>query len=307
MDSESLKSYWYVICNPSSGGGIKQKKIDQISISLKNNKIPHKFIKTSFAHHEEELVQKAIYQGYIQFICIGGDGTVHHIINGIMKQKFIDSKKLKLAVIPCGTGNDWVKNYKIPKDPEQAIRLIKNNKLVFQDIGKINLVNEQKEFFFNNAAGIGFDAYVVKNLHYFKKWGSLAYLLAALASFSSFQKTQLSYSIDSIDHESDVFMITLGICKYSGGGMRLTNYKNHKEEYLDLTLIKNISFLRVLCQILRLYNGKINKVKETQCSNIQNFKLDKNTEYYIQADGELIGKGKAIIHVKAKAIQLVIP
>lgn len=307
MVSESLKSYWYIICNPASGGGIKQKKIDQIESSLKNHKIPYQFIQTNFAHHEEELVQKAIHQGYIKFICIGGDGTIHHIINGIMKQEFINSKQIKLAVIPSGTGNDWVKNYKIPKDPEKAIRLITKNKLIYQDIGKISLIDEQKDFFFNNAAGIGFDAYVVKNLHSFKKWGSAAYLLAALTSFRSFKKTKLSYAIDSVSYESEVFMIALGICKYSGGGMQLTDYKNHKKEYLDLTLIKNISFFRVLIQIIKLYNGKIKKVKETQCSNIQNFNLHNNKEYYIQADGELIGKGNVSIQIKSKAIQLIIP
>ena len=92
MEAKSIKKYWYTIFNPTSGGGLKQNKIDRILSCLKESKIPYEFSITQYPHHEEELVQTAIGQGYIKFICIGGDGTIHHMINGIMKQKKIDTK-----------------------------------------------------------------------------------------------------------------------------------------------------------------------------------------------------------------------
>lgn len=307
METESLYTCWYTICNPTSGGGIKQHKIDRILSYLKEYQISYQFTTTQYPHHEEELVQIAIQQGYSKFICIGGDGTIHHMINGIMKQKHTDTKHIKLAVLPTGTGNDWVKNYNIPKDPRKAIQLIQNDKSIFQDIGKITLTDENKVAFFNNVAGIGFDAFVVKNLSLYRKWGSLAYLIAALSSFNSFKKNKISYSIDSDEMESYIFLFSIGICRFSGAGMQFTDFKNHQHGYFDFTMIKTITLFSVITQILKLYNGKINEVRETDCFHIKELKLHRNDSCYIQADGELIGKGNAVFKLIPNAIQLIIP
>ena len=307
METESLDTCWYTIYNPTSGGGLKQNKIDRILFYLKEYQISYQFTTTQYPHHEEELVQTAIQQGYSKFICIGGDGTIHHMINGIMKQTHSDTKHIKLAVLPTGTGNDWVKNYNIPKDPKKAIQLIQNDKSTFQDIGKITLTDENKVAFFNNAAGIGFDAFVVKNLSLYRKWGSLAYLVAALSSFSSFKKSQISYSMDSVKMNSYIFLFSIGICRFSGAGMQFTDFKNHKNGYFDFTLIKSITLLSVITQILKLYNGKISTVKEVTCFHMKEFKMYQNDSCYIQADGELIGKGNAIFKLLPNAIQFIIP
>ena len=306
MEKDLKVEHWYTICNPTAGGGLKQNKIDRILEYLDLHQIPFKFITTEYPHHEELLVKKAVEQGYTRFICIGGDGTIHHMINGIMKQKIINTNKIKFAVIPTGTGNDWVKNYMIPKDFRKAVQLIANQKCIIQDIGRVTVLDESKEVYFNNAAGIGFDAFVVKRLPIFKKWGSMAYLITALVCLKSFRTNRMRYSIDRNIKVSDIFMISLGIGKYSGGGMQLTDYKNHRNHYFDMTKIESISMWRVVSQILKLYNGQINKVKETKCYHAKSVKLIENESFYIQADGELIGKGKAIFEVLPKAIQFVI-
>lgn len=307
MENLSIKSCWYTIFNPTSGGGISEKKLDKILHIFKLSGISYKIIPTQYAHQEEELIQTAIQKGYINFICIGGDGTIHHMINGIMKQKYTDSSQIRLAVIPTGTGNDWVKNYNIPRDMKKAIRIILNNKTIFQDIGKIVLLENNKEFFFNNAAGIGFDAFVVKRIPLFKKWASLAYLVAGLTSYSSFKKSKITYTIDSKRFTSDIFLMSIGLCRYAGGGMQLTDFKNHKNGYFDFTFIKSIRLFRIIVNILKLYNGRINDLTEIDCQHIKNLSLSNNNTSFIQADGELIGKGDARFELLPKAIQFIIP
>ena len=305
MQTESLDKSWYTIFNPTSGGGMGHKKISRILSYLTQYNIAYKFIETQYPHHEELLVQKAIKKGYSKFICIGGDGTIHHMINGIMKQDYLDSDRIQVAVIPIGTGNDWIKNYQIPTNPEQAIKLIKKNKSILQDIGKIHVHTDNKIAYFNNAAGVGFDAFVVKNLSSFKKFGSLAYIIAALTCFKSYKNSTLSYTIDSVKEESSLFLFSIGICKYAGAGMQLTDFINHKKGFFDLTVIKSISFPDIIKQISKLYTGRISTVKQAQCSRIQKIKLHKNNSFYIQADGELIGKGEATIEILPNAIRFI--
>ena len=301
-----MNTTWYIIINPTSGGGKAKKKIKNILNIISHHNLIVKTVSTQYPHHEEELVEKAIKLGYYNFICVGGDGTIHHMINGIMKQKHVDSSQIKLAVIPTGTGNDWVKNYNIPKNPKKAIQVINKGNSIYQDIGKITLLNNKKEFYFNNAAGIGFEAYVVKNIDQYKKWGSLAYLIAALFSFKSYIDGNYKVSLDDKIYESSFFLISLGICKYSGAGMQLTNYKAHKTGYFDVNLIKSISLIKVIKNIFKLYNGEINKVKEVTCLHAKELKIHGNTSSYIQADGEIIAKGDFCISLIPKAIQFIV-
>ena len=306
METKSIQIDWYIIFNPTSGGGNGQKKINHILFLLNKYTLGYKIITTQYAHQEEILVQTAIEKGFRNFICIGGDGTIHHMINGIMKQTFINSNEIKLAVIPTGTGNDWIKNYGISKDIDKAIKLIQKQKCIHQDIGKISLPDVNQEVYFNNAAGIGFDAFVVKHITSYKKWGSLSYLIAALISLKKYIPGILTYSIDSVKNNSSIFLISLGICRYSGSGMQLTDFNHHKKGYFDITLINSISIFRVITNIFSLYNGNINRIKETKCARIKEIEIHTNKSCFIQADGELIGQGKAKFTLVPEAIQFVI-
>lgn len=301
-----MNNTWYIIFNPTSGGGKSKHKLNTIIALFHQYKLKSTTVCTQYPHHEEVLVKEAIKEGFTQFVCVGGDGTIHHMVNGIMKQPYIESYKIKLAVIPIGTGNDWVKNYSIPRKMEKAVQLIQNNNYLLQDIGKATLLENNKQVFFNNAAGIGFDAYVVKNIYKYKKWASLAYLFAALFSYKSYKNGRFTVITDYQKVDTEVFLIAIGICKYSGGGMQLTDYKHRKKNYFDVTLIKSIKLSKVILNISKLYNGHINHLKEVECFHTQEFKIIGNTSSYIQADGELLGQGDARIRIIPKAIQFVI-
>jgi len=301
---------WFTIVNPTSGNGKSLKKLNLIKKYFKKYKITVTIILTEYTHHEKILVKQAIKEGFTKFISVGGDGTLHHIVNGIMQQNIIQTNLIKVAVIPVGTGNDWVKTYQIPNKIEQAISLIKKENTIYQDIGKIKIFNNNNNItYFNNLAGIGFDGFIVKRISTYKKLGSIAYLLGGLTSFFTYKKSNLIVYIGNTKIESKIFMISVGLCKYSGGGMQLTDYKNHKNGLFDITLIKNITLKKVLIHIKKLYNGKIIHLKEVE--NIQEesikIKVLQKPLPYIQADGELLGQGSLEISIIKNAIQFVVP
>jgi len=130
--------------------------------------------------------------------------------------------------------------------------------------------------------------------------------MAALFSFKTYNNGNYKLSLDNKNYESSIFLISLGICKYSGAGMQLTNYKAHKTGYFDVNLIKSISLIKVIKNIFKLYNGEINEVKEVTCLHAKELKVNGNTSSYIQADGELIAKGDFSITLIPKAIQFII-
>ncbi|MGI9531123.1 diacylglycerol/lipid kinase family protein [Lutimonas sp.] len=305
-NQSKMTDIWYTIFNPASGSGNHKKRIDSIKRLLTNSHLKYNFISTKYAHHEELLVQKAIKKGYRKFICIGGDGTLHYMVNGVMKQDLVHTNKITIAVIPSGTGNDWIKTYGISSNPTKAIQTIVNNKCKHQDIGRISLATPKNVVFFANTAGIGFDAYVVKNINKYEKWGSLSYIIAAVVGLKYFKPSTLIVQTSDKIYDAELFLLSVGLCKYSGSGMQLTHFKNHQTGFFDITYISKIKRRTVLKNILKLYFGGIHTLKESQCFIEKNIDIEKNTSSFIQADGELIGSGNLHIQLIPNAIQFIV-
>lgn len=296
---------WFLIVNPNAGNKNFKKSWNKIKYLLKLKNIQYSFAFTKYTKHETILIKEVIKKGYRNIISVGGDGTLHHVVNGIMTQRYIKTSEMKLGIIPLGTGNDWIKTYNIPNSIEKSIDIIKKNSTIFQDIGCITLQNGKKEYF-NNLGGIGYDGYVVKNLNYLKKIGSLAFLLSGLYSLFSYKKNKYSISIKNKTIQEKCLMIIFGICKYSGGGLRITENPNPTDGLLDITIVKDISFFDVLINLPKLYNGTIVHHKKVDNYKVKDVKIINNYNSIIEADGEIIGNDSLNVSIHDKAVQFFI-
>jgi len=300
---------WVVIVNPTSGNGSAKKKWPSIYNELLFQKFDFDFFFTEYKNHSKEIVKKALKQGFTKIICVGGDGTLHNIVNGVLSLNPPNISEIKLGVIPVGTGNDWVKTYKISKNYKEAIQTISTEKSIKQDIGKLVISSTNKEVYFNNLAGIGFDGYVVNKIHNYKNLGFLAYLTGALVSLASYKKSNLEITFNNTVIKSKSLMLLIGLCKYSGGGMQLTKAPNPTDGLFDISHIQKISLFTVLSNILGLFNGNITNhklVKNYKTASIKVKVLDIQTTY-IQADGELVGFGDFNASILTKAISFIVP
>jgi len=304
-----MNNNWFVIINPTSGNGASKKKWPLIYNELKKEKFYFKFSITKHKTHAIELVQTAIKNNFKKIICVGGDGTLHTIVNGILSSNTTNISEIKIGIIPIGTGNDWVKTYHISKDYKKAIKIIKAENSIKQDIGKIKLLNTKKTIYFNNLAGIGFDAFVVNKVHKFKNLGSLAYLTGALVSLFSYKKSLLEIYFNKKNIKSKTLLLFIGICNYCGGGMQLTKNPNPTDGLFDISFVKNITLFQLLTNLTGLFNGKItnHKIVENYKTNSLVIKVLDSKKTYIQADGELIGSGDFRVTLLPKAIQFIVP
>ncbi|MGK0447258.1 MAG: diacylglycerol kinase family enzyme, partial [Polaribacter sp.] len=148
-----MSNSWFIIANPTAGNRKFSKHWKEIQQLLNNNKIDFSYAFTQFSKHEIELVSAAIQQGFRNIISIGGDGTLHHVVNGVMLQRYVKTSDITIAVIPLGTGNDWIKTYNIPCNIKKAVEIIHQNKIISQDIGVLETENKTISYF-NNVAGL---------------------------------------------------------------------------------------------------------------------------------------------------------
>jgi hypothetical protein len=63
---------------------------------------------TVYPTHATALAQQAGEQGYEMVIAMGGDGTVHEVVNGLMQLP--EGKRPILGVVPVGSGNDFARH-----------------------------------------------------------------------------------------------------------------------------------------------------------------------------------------------------
>ncbi|MCP5064810.1 MAG: diacylglycerol kinase family lipid kinase [Ignavibacteriae bacterium] len=295
---------WFAIINPTSGNGSSKKKWPQIENLLNTYNFDFDYAFTEHENHSPELIQQAIERGFLNIICVGGDGTLHNIVNGIMNQSKVPSNEVTIGMIPIGTGNDWVKTHNIPNDFEKVIQLIKNGNIKTQDLGKIEFINEdRKPIYFNNLAGVGFDGFVVSKVHKYKHFGAIAYLVGAAMGLFSFKNFKSNTVVDAKEFNSKTLMVLVGLCNYSGGGMQLTKEANPFDGLFDISIAKNIGKLDIIRNLTKLFNGKIvnHKKVETLKSDSISITIDEDELPFIQADGELIGKGNIVVYIVPKA------
>jgi len=223
-----------------------------------------------------------------------------------MMQRYVKSSDITIAVLPIGTGNDWIKTYNIPNNIKKAIDIISERKTILQDIGQIEIATG-KISYFNNVAGLGYDGYIAKKLQELKRLGSISYLIAGIYGFLFYKKSIFKIAMNQTIIETTCLMTMVSICKFSGGGMQFSKKGDPIDGLFDITIVKNITLLDLILNIKKLYNGKIVAHPKVATYKTNKIIVDpQNLKPFIQADGELIGTGTATFSLIEKGIHFVI-
>lgn len=303
---------WKVIVNPTSGSGKAAKKITKIEAKLKAADIEHEIEFTKYQGHAIELSKVAVENGFRQIIIVGGDGTNHEVMNGIMQQKAVPSQEVTQCLIPVGTGNDWIRTHNLSRDIDTIIQNIKTGKTKLQDIGKATFQTSegQGERYFLNVAGLAYDAFIAEKMNDNPKLVSnkLVYFYLILRCLFQYkpQNTRITFNNQIV--ESQYYTINIGICKYSGGGMQLVPHAIPDDGLFALTTVGSMPILGVIVSTPFLYGGRIHKHPRafvTQTKSIKIESLD-DEPILLELDGEYLGVSPVELEIIPKALRFVV-
>ncbi len=304
---------WMVIVNPNAGVGKGKKDWDKINELLNENEIQFETVFTKHKEHAIALTTKFIKKGYRKFIVTGGDGTLNEVVNGIFIQKNVPTIDFLLAMIPVGTGNDWCRMFNIPFKYQQAIEVIKSEKSFIQDIGKVNYFNaaSAKRRYFINVAGMGYDAIVAAKTNKDKEkghGGAITYLKNLFTSLLFFKHSETVVKIDGEKEgiKSKSFSLSVGICKYNGGGMMQLPHAIPDDGLLDMTHIKKLGKFTVLKEVKNLYDGTFTKHPKVDTYTGKSFEITSEPPISLEADGESLGHSPFAFEIIPKSLQVVI-
>jgi YegS/Rv2252/BmrU family lipid kinase len=244
-----------------------------------------------------EIAQNAT-ENFECIVAVGGDGTVHEVVNGIM------GKKVKFGILPVGTGNDFIKATGIPLRIVAALDTVLALNTRKIDVGKAG------DLYFPNGFGIGFDAWVVQaSLNVRKLRGKAIYLYSVLKTIYNYKTPVMHYNYDDVDHEGRIFMLTVGNGTSLGGGFKLTPFAQVDDGLLDLTIIRDLKKWEIYQNLIGVYFGKHVNLPQVKVGKTKKIKIESNEGFAAHADGELLSLNirSLEISIVPKSLELIVP
>jgi len=289
------RTEWMVLINPMAGDRKGRDDWGKICFLLDQYKIAYQHHFTQYPRHAIKLCRDCLEQGYRKFIIVGGDGFLNEVVNALFTQTVVDPKLVTLAMIPVGTGNDWVRTFNIPFDYAAAINVIKIGKTIRHDIGRVfyHVMEQEHSWYFINMCGMGFDAEVNKKVTADRErdhLGHLKYRYHILTTLMGYTPTTVTLAIDGRQINHEVFGMALGIAQYNGGGMKQLPFAVPDDGVFDLTIIKKASRLKVLRSLHKLYDGSFVELPEVSTYTGKSIQIQSEPKCWIEADGETLGE-----------------
>ena len=214
-------------------------------------------IRASFAHtatisetrnsgDEERLTRKVIGDGARIIVVAGGDGTCSRVASTIMN----DDAKCSLAVIPCGTGNDFAKTLGVEKyTPAQIAELVNRNQSARIDVGRADTN------YFINSCGFGFVPSVLEATQGVRLLkGDAVYIYSALGKLFTYRGLGVSADPTADSDARKLLMLTVSNGRFLGGAFRIAPRASAVDGQLDFGFFGDCSLIdrvRVFAGALR--------------------------------------------------------
>ncbi len=171
--------------------------------------------------HLTELAAAAVAGGATRLVVVGGDGSVHEAVNGIAGVEGVE-----LAVIPRGTGWDFVRSFGISRRLEDAVATALTGDIREIDLGRATFrtwAGGEGGAYFANVGSAGISGAIARRANEASKalGGKISYYWATLAVFFGWQTGRMRVTVDGEVREGRMIDVVVANGRFIGGGMML--------------------------------------------------------------------------------------
>jgi diacylglycerol kinase (ATP) len=275
-----------LIVNPLAGKGhaaVVAAEVQRIFTSLG---VTFDYAQTQYAGHAMDLAREAVHAGYEVLVAVGGDGTTHEVINGMMNS---GESASHLAIIPAGSGNDFAAANGIPNVIELACQTVVQGKTHLVDIGHIT-IDDTIQRYFDNTIGIGLTGLVGMETRK-TPWlrGIPLYLLALLKTvFIHLKRIHIELEVDGASSQETTLMVNVANGQREGGGFMIAPQAKTDDGYLDLLVADVLPRLQVLGLIPRFMKGTHLGHHAVHIQRARSVTVTSKEKLYFHVDGEIL-------------------
>lgn len=303
---------YHFVLNPMSGKNLKKEKknveimTEKIRNACRSRQLSYRIYYTVSRGDATDYVKAMINssQDRQRFICVGGDGTINEIVNSSPS-----NDNVEFGVIPCGSGNDFVKNF-TNVDNFYDIDAQLDGQPVSLDLIKCN------DRYCVNMVNIGFDCSVVIEADKLKKrklvTPGISYIGGVVVALFKKYGTHMRLIFDDGEViDSELLLTAIGNGKFCGGGFCATPEALLQDGLMDIAVINKVSRLTFINLVGSYKAGTyLTSEKAMKCINykrLPHFRMEFDKVIPICIDGEIIEADSLEFTVVKKAFNFVIP
>ncbi len=292
------------IVNPVSAGGATERRWPRIRELLRRY-VDFEAAFSEYPGHAIKLGKEGRDSGYDNLVCVGGDGTVNEVVNGVLSGDGAGPIP-RIGMIPSGTGSDLARTVGIPHRIDEACRRLANPRTVVSDLGMVSYEGKDghEQRYFVNAAGLGYDAEVVCRRNGYNRYvrGTIPYVASLAATFLSYHNKDSTVTMDGSTFTGRTLALVLGIGQYFGGGMRVAPNALLDDGYFDVVTIGDIGPLELLYNLPGVYRGTHLRNPKVKSERARTVRVESDERLMIQADGDLLGEVPAQFQILPRAL-----
>ncbi len=302
----------FFIVNPQSAGGRTGPRWEREILPLVIARFGPRarWALTSRAGEAEVLAARARRDGTEMVVAVGGDGTLHEVVNGLMAAAG-DGEAPRLGIVPNGTGCDFARTIAVPRDAARALELLAAPSWVEADVCEIACIGPDgrpRRLFSINACGCGIGGEVAASVNRWsgRRHGFLAFLLASLAAVARYRPAGVEISVDGVEAAA-LRLLALFVCngEYCGGGMRPGRGARIDDGRLRVVTVEAMHPARVVMNLHRLYTGHVEGVRGVHVQQATRVDV-RAAGVLVDCDGEQPGTTPASFTVRPRALRVIV-
>lgn len=296
-----------MIVNPVAGGG-RGKRVWQTVESLLRSRFSNLQARLTTARGDAEglAAEYARTRPDGLLIVVGGDGSIHEILNGLLDAGYAGT----LAIVPAGTGNDVARNLHIPLDPGSAARF-HPARVHPVDVGRVAVGGPHPGHrWFLNSFSVGTSARanrIARSIGRVLR-GPVKYPVAgALALFSSRAAFYEVLVAGHSRYRGRAINLTIANGACFGGGLQISPQSLPDDGLLDLVIIGDMGRIRAMTALRALRSGGHVAMREVEVvpKVATPIEIHARGELRFETDGEnLVAYDHVIVNLEPKRLRV---
>ena len=294
-----------LIVNPVAGNGQGARLWPRLREELHGEGAEFDHVFTEGPDHAVVLSRQAVADGCRLIAAVGGDGTIHEVVNGLVIDGQVP-EGVVLGAISCGTGSDFARTVGLMQEPLAAARRLVHGSEHRIDLGVIHCWREGQGIieYFPNAAGLGFDGEVALRVNRKSKagGGTIPYLISLVATLITYENKPVVVTLDDRTLQQRANAIVAANGRYFGGGMHIAPDATPDDGLFDVVIIGDVTKLELLLQVPRVYRGTHLTHPKVDVYRSRTVRVETAQRLLLQADGEYVGEAPAAFRLLPGAL-----
>jgi diacylglycerol kinase (ATP) len=254
--------------------------------------------------HIAELAAEAVRAGATQLVVVGGDGTVHEAVNGLLGA---DGSDAELAVLSRGTGTDFARSLGLPRKFDEAVQVALTGRVRTIDAGRATF--HHGEAWFANFAGAGISGAIARDANSSSKalGGRASFMLSTVRVFARWKSAAVTATVAGETRRGQMFEIVAMNGPFAAGGMRIAPDASLEDGLLDCVVFGDVTKVDFVTTFPKIYRGKHLDHPKVELLRGSTVSVEADPPLPVVLDGEQPGTTPARFEIAPRALRVRVP